>query len=122
MTKKEHVCKKYGLIPQKILECDIISLGHVLCGTGGSIYNKDTSQNTLSAFTHNDRSRNTTLVALKLLKPKIRQQHSSWLERYPQPQCIVFDNGNMNEFKDKPDIQFKPTTCHNHQYISKCNH
>jgi hypothetical protein len=61
MTKKER--KKYGLLAPKIAESDILSLGHGLCRSGGSmcglgrwIYNKDTSQNTLSAFTHNDRS------------------------------------------------------------------
>jgi hypothetical protein len=39
MTKKE--CKKYGLLPPKIAESN---LGHGMCGSGGSIYNKDTSQ------------------------------------------------------------------------------
>jgi hypothetical protein len=75
MTNKER--KKYGLLPPKIAESDIVSLGHGLCGSGGSIYNKDTSQNTLSACTHNDRSRNAPLVGLKLLKLQIRQQHPS---------------------------------------------
>jgi hypothetical protein len=45
MTKKER--KKYVLIPPKIAESDIVSLGHGLFGSGGSIYNKDISQNTL---------------------------------------------------------------------------
>jgi hypothetical protein len=40
-----------------------------LCGSGGYIYNKDTSQNTLSACTQNDRSSNTRLAGLKLSKP-----------------------------------------------------
>jgi hypothetical protein len=47
MTKKEKEHKKYGLLPPKIAESDTASLGHGLCGCGGSIYNKDTSQNTL---------------------------------------------------------------------------
>jgi hypothetical protein len=25
--------------------------------------------------------------------------YNTWLERYPQPQFIVFENGNMGEFK-----------------------
>jgi hypothetical protein len=56
MTKKER--KKYGLLPPKIAESYTQSLGHGICGSGGSIYNKETSQNTLSDCTHNDRSRN----------------------------------------------------------------
>jgi hypothetical protein len=48
ITKKEPTRKKYGLLPPKIAESDTISLVHGLCGSGGSIYNKDTSQNTLS--------------------------------------------------------------------------
>jgi hypothetical protein len=48
--------RKNGMIPTKIAESDIASLGHGLCGSGGSIYNKDTSQNTLSSFTHKYRS------------------------------------------------------------------
>jgi hypothetical protein len=86
MTKKER--KKYGLLPPKIAESDIVSLRHGLCGSGGSIYNKETSQHTLSA-------------SLKLSKPQISQQHpiiqdlfhNTWLARYPRPQFIVFDNG-----------------------------
>jgi hypothetical protein len=71
MTKKER--KKYGLLPPKIAESDIVSLVHGLCGSGGTIYNKDTSQNTLSACNHNDRSNSTTQVSLKLSKVKISQ-------------------------------------------------
>jgi hypothetical protein len=48
-----------------------------MCGSGESIYNKDTNQNTLSACTHNDRFSNSSLVGLKLLKPQISQQHPS---------------------------------------------
>jgi hypothetical protein len=56
MKKKER--KKYGLLPPKIAESDTMSLGNGLCGSGGSIYNKDTSQNALSACNHNDGSSN----------------------------------------------------------------
>jgi hypothetical protein len=77
MTKKELTRKRYGLLPPKLAESDIQYLGHGLCGIGGSIYNKDTSQNTLSACTHNDRSSNTSQVGLKLSKPQISQQHPS---------------------------------------------
>jgi hypothetical protein len=45
MTKKER--KKYGMLLLKIAESDTVSLGHGLGGSGGSIYDKDTSQNTL---------------------------------------------------------------------------
>jgi hypothetical protein len=55
MIEKKKRNKKYGLLPPKIAESDIVSLIHGLCGTDGSIYNKETSQNTLSAWTHNDR-------------------------------------------------------------------
>jgi hypothetical protein len=75
MTKIER--KKYGLLPPKIAESDTASLCHGMCGSGGSIYNKETRQNTLSACTHNDRSSSETLVGLKLLKPQISQQHPS---------------------------------------------
>jgi hypothetical protein len=48
MTKKER--KKYGLLPPKIAESHTVSLGHGMCGSGGFIYNKDTSQNTLHSL------------------------------------------------------------------------
>jgi hypothetical protein len=104
MTKKE--CKKYGLLTPKIAESEIVSPGNGLCGSGGSIYNKDTSQNTLSF----------TLLALTMIDPangwfgiveatnksatSIQDLfHNTWLARYPQPQFIIFDNGSMGEFK-----------------------
>jgi hypothetical protein len=92
MTKKER--KKYGLLPPKIAESDTVSLGHGLCGSGGSIYNKDTSQNTLSF----------SLLVLTMIDPVINTSwfeifeatnksetsiqdlfHNTWLARYPQP-------------------------------------
>jgi hypothetical protein len=46
------------LLPPKIAESDIVSLGHGLCGSVGFIYKRDTNQNTLSACTHSDRPSN----------------------------------------------------------------
>jgi hypothetical protein len=55
--------------------------------------------------------------------------HNTWLARYLQPQFIVFDNGGefKREFKemymeDNYAIKANPTTSHNIQYTSKCNH
>jgi hypothetical protein len=48
-----------------------------MCESGGSIYNKDTNQNTLSACTQHDRYSNTSQAGLKLSKPQISQQHPS---------------------------------------------
>jgi hypothetical protein len=55
--------------------------------------------------------------------------HNTWLARYPRPQFIVFDNGNIGEFKreikqmcDNYDIKVKPNTSHNQRNTSKCNH
>jgi hypothetical protein len=105
-------------------------------GSGGSIYNKDTSQNTLSA----------SLLAITMINPatcwfeiveatnksatSIQDLfHNTWLARYPRPQFIVSDNGNVGEFKrefkqmcDNYGIKAKPTTFHNHSCTSKCNH
>jgi hypothetical protein len=48
--------------------------------------------------------------------------HNTWLAHYPQPQFIVFDNGNIGEFKrefkqmcDNNGIKAKPTTSNNLQ-------
>jgi hypothetical protein len=55
--------------------------------------------------------------------------HNTWLANYPQPQFIVFKNGNIGKFKrefkqmcDNYGIKAKPTTSHNKQTTSKCNH
>jgi hypothetical protein len=55
--------------------------------------------------------------------------HNTGLPRYPQPQFIVFDNGNTSKFKrefkqmcDNYGIKAKPTTSHNQQTTIKCNH
>jgi hypothetical protein len=128
MTKKER--KEYGLLPPKIAASYIVSLGDGMCGSCGSIYNKDISQNTLSA----------SLLSLTMIDPatgwfeivKATNKsatsiqdlfHNTWLARYPRPQFIVFDNGMVGEFKrefkqvcvqDNYGIKAKPTTCHNH--------
>jgi hypothetical protein len=131
MTKKERECKKYGLLPPKIAEYDTQSLGHGLCGFGGSIYSKDTIQNTLSAYTHNDRTSNTTQIGLKLLKSQISQQHPSRI-CFITPDCHVISNLNLlsltmgqqeyskRELKqicmqENYGIKAKPTTSHNSQ-------
>jgi hypothetical protein len=54
MIKKER--KKYGLLPPTIAESDTMSLGHGLCGSGGSMYNKT------PAKTH-------SLLALTMIDP-----------------------------------------------------
>jgi hypothetical protein len=107
-----------------------------MCGSGGSIYNKDISQNTLSTY----------LLALTMIDPytgwfeiveaTIKSAtsiqdlfHNTWLARYPRPQFIVFDNGTVGKFKrelkkmcDNYGIKDKPTTSHNHQSTSKSNY
>jgi hypothetical protein len=74
-----------------------------LCGSGGSIYNKDTNQNTLSAYTHNDRSSHRLVEIVKATNKSATSIqdlfHNTWLARYPRPQFIVFDNANASKFK-----------------------
>jgi hypothetical protein len=67
MTKKENNRKKYRLLPPKIAESDTVSLGNGMCGSVGFIYNKDTSQNTISA----------SLLALTMIDPAI---NTGWFE------------------------------------------
>jgi hypothetical protein len=100
-----------------------------MCGSGGSIYNKDTSQKTISTY----------LIALKMIDTAINTGwfeivkatnksatsiqdlfHNTCLARYPQPQFIVFNNERMGGFKrefkqmcDNYGIKAKPTTSHN---------
>jgi hypothetical protein len=64
MAKKEPTRKKYGLLPPKIAESDNVPLVHGLCRSGGSIYNKDTSQNTLFV----------SLIALTMIDPEIKHR------------------------------------------------
>jgi hypothetical protein len=132
MTKKEKTRKKYGLLPPKIAQSDTVSLGHGMFGSGGSIYNKDTSQNTLFvsvlALTMIDPSINTGWFEIVKATNKSATSiqdlfHNTWLARYPQPQFIVFENGRTGEFKrefkqmcmqDIYGIKAKPTTNHNY--------
>jgi hypothetical protein len=108
ITNKEHTRKKYGHLPPKKGESDSVTLGHGLCRSGESIYNKDTItiQNTLSACTHNDRSSNQPPVGFEIVKATNKSAtfiqdlfHNTWSARYPRPQLVVFDNGNVGEFK-----------------------
>jgi hypothetical protein len=131
ITKKER--KKYGLIPPKIAESAIVSLGHGLCGSGGT-----------SPFTIRTPAKTHSLLAFKMIDPatvwfEIVEAtnksatfiqdlfHNTWLARYPRPQFIVFDNRGefIREFKQMCDnygIKAKPTTNHNQHYTSKYNH
>jgi hypothetical protein len=59
--------KKYGMIAPKIAESEVVSLGNDMCGSGESIYNKGTSQNTLSF----------TLLALTMIDPAIGWTNNS---------------------------------------------
>jgi hypothetical protein len=73
MTRKKSSRKKYGPLPSKIAESDIVSLGYGLCASDGSIYNKDNSQDKIFAWNHDDTSSNILQAGLKLSKPQIRQ-------------------------------------------------
>jgi hypothetical protein len=76
MTKKERVRKKYGLLPPKIAESDTQSLGHGMCGSGGS-----------HPFTIRTPAKTHSLLALTMIDPatgwfeifeaKKSQQHPS---------------------------------------------
>jgi hypothetical protein len=107
-----------------------------MCGSGGSIYNKDTSQNTLSA----------SLLALTMIDPatgwfdivkSTNKSATSIQDLFITPgwhvtrdvNFIVFDNMTVGEFKgefkqmcDNYGIKAKPTTSHNILSTSKCNH
>jgi hypothetical protein len=99
MTKKEHTGKKYGLLPPKIAESDTQSLGHGMCGSGGT-----------TPFTIRTPAKTHSLLALIMidaatgwfeivkatnnLATSIQDLfHNTWLSCYPRPQFIVFDNG-----------------------------
>jgi hypothetical protein len=114
MTKKERKRKKYGLLPPKIAESVTVSLVHGLCVSGGSIYNKDISQNTRSACAHNDRSSNTSLVGLKLLKPQVSQQHPSRI-CFITPGWYITSNLNLLSLKmvirENPNVSSDKCGC-----------
>jgi hypothetical protein len=104
MIKKECTRNKYGLLPPKIAESDIVTLVYSLCESGESTYNKNTIKNNLCL-----------LFVLTMIDPDIQNSlfrmvkpigtsiqdlfHKTWLARYPQSQIIVFDNGIMGKFK-----------------------
>jgi hypothetical protein len=135
MTKKEHTRKKYGLLPPKIAESDTVSLGHGMCGSGGSqpfIIRTPAKTHSLLALTMIDPATGWFEIVKATNNSAISIQdlfHNTWLARYPRPQFIVFDNGSMTEFKrefkkmcDNYGIKAKPTTSHNITYTSKFNH
>jgi hypothetical protein len=134
MTKKEHTRKKYGLFPPKIAESDPWVMVCV---------------DLVGPLTIRTQAKNHSLLALTMIYPAINTIwfeivkatnksptsiqdlfHNTWLARFPRPQFIVFDNGNLGEFKrefkqmcDNYGIKDKPTTSHNPQQpTSKCNH
>jgi hypothetical protein len=92
MLKKDQRRNKYGLLPPKIAESDIVSLGHSLCVCGGSIYNKDTSQNTVSnhlpslTMIHPATGWFEIVVATNKSATSIQDLcHNTWLAPYPRP-------------------------------------
>jgi hypothetical protein len=58
MTNKEPIHKKYGLLPTKIAESDTVSLGHGLCGSGGT-----------TPFTIRTPAKTHSLLALTMIDP-----------------------------------------------------
>jgi hypothetical protein len=60
MTKKKSTRKKYGLLPPKIEESDTQSLGHGLCGSGGT-----------TSFTIRKPAKTHSLLALTMIDPAI---------------------------------------------------
>jgi hypothetical protein len=99
MTKKERTRKKYGLFLPKIAESDTVSWVKGLCGSGGSIYNKDTSQNTLSvpllALTIIDPATGWFEIVKATNKSATSIQdlfHNTWLGHYPQLSMILGAN------------------------------
>jgi hypothetical protein len=112
--------KNSGPLPPKIAETDTQSLAHSMCGSCGSIYNKDTSQNTLYSWNQNNRSSLRLVWNCQSDKLVINIHpgfsYNIWLARYSQPQFIVFVNVSMGAFKREP------ITSHNQHNTSKCNH
>jgi hypothetical protein len=102
-TKKEHTSKECGLVPPKIAESDIRFLRHGLCRSGWSIYIKDTSQNTLSACTHNDRSINQHRLVWNF---KIHKKVS------PPRICFITPDCNVTHIL-RCDLKLVWLKCHN---------
>jgi hypothetical protein len=107
MTKKKQTYKKYWLLPPKIAKSDTQSLGHGLCGSGGSIYNWAPAKiHSLLALTLLHPAGNTSWFEIFGVTNKSATSiqdlfHNAWfwLVDYPRPQLIVYDNGNSDEFK-----------------------
>jgi hypothetical protein len=107
MTNKECKGKKYGLFPPKIAESDTVSLGHGLCGSGGShqfTIRTPTKTHSLLALTMIDPASNTGWFEIVEATNKSATSiqdlfHNTWLARYTQPQFIIIDNGSVDEFK-----------------------
>jgi hypothetical protein len=107
-----------------------------MCGSGGSIYDKDTSQNklfvSLLAITMIDLATGWFECVKATNKSATSIQdlfHNNWLACCPQTQFIISENWSIIKFKrefkqmcDNYGIKAKPTTSHNHSYTSKCNH
>jgi hypothetical protein len=76
MTKKER--EKYGLLPPKIVESDLGSLGHGMCEYGGTTpFKRMTPFKTHSLLAFTIIKPANILVGLKLSKPQISQHHPS---------------------------------------------
>jgi hypothetical protein len=90
MIKKER--KKYGLLPPKIAESAIASLGHGLCGSGRSIYNKETAKtHSLLTLTMIDPGTGWFEIVEITNKSATYIQdlfHNTWLTRYPRPHLL----------------------------------
>jgi hypothetical protein len=101
MTKKESM--KYGLVPPKIAESDesdTVSLGHGLCGSGGTSPFKiitPSKTHSLLVLTMIDPATGWFEIVEATNKSETSIQdlfHNTWLARYP-PQFIVIDNGRI---------------------------
>jgi hypothetical protein len=97
MTKKEPERKKYGLLPPKIAESDIWSLGHGLRGSGGSIFTViiPVKTHSLLALTMIDPATRWFEIVTATNKSETSIQdlfHNTWLARHPWSQFIVLDN------------------------------
>jgi hypothetical protein len=104
MTKKER--KKYGLLAQKIAESYTQSLDYGLCESGGFIYNKETKQNTLSAYLFALTMIDSATGWFEIVKARSKSAtsiqdlfHNIWLACFPRPQFIVYDDATIGEFK-----------------------
>jgi predicted component of type VI protein secretion system len=110
MTKKEH--KKCELLPTKIADSHIASLGHGLCGSVRSIYNKNISQNTISACNHNDGSSHWLIKAINKSATSIQDlYHKTWLAPYQYFNLLSLTTGkksNVSSNKSVTNMELKP--------------